>query len=78
MFRCMGKEALTLKITMKLTVIKSKPSSFPSHKEFQNAMAALLNYPPPHRLVRLCVCVYLGNLSYPVTRCSGNIYHIMC
>lgn len=42
---------------MKLTVFKSKPSSFPSHKEFRNAMADLLNYPPPHRLVRLCVCV---------------------
>ncbi|VCX37255.1 unnamed protein product [Gulo gulo] len=35
---------------MKLTVFKSKPSSFPSHKEFQNAMADLLNYSPPHCL----------------------------
>ena len=68
----MGKEALTLEVTVRLTVVKSKPSHFPGHKEFQNAMGDLLYHPPPPHLVKL------GNLSYPVTCYSGNIYHILC
>lgn len=60
-----GKEAVTLKVLMRLTVFHSKPSSFSGHKEFLNAMAALLYYPPPHLLrVRLLwVCALATSVT---------------
>lgn len=78
--RCMAEEAVTLKVTMRLTVFNSKPSSFSSHKEFQNAVAALLYYPPPHLLLvrLLCVCALATSQLPCEAHGSGNIYHIMC